>query len=313
MVDLVKISHLWKKNEKADLKGLVPTFGELMEIKRYVPYLKDFRFNQSSDKAGDFKSSFKGRGMEFEEVRSYTYGDDVRDIDWRVTARKKFPYTKIYTEEKDREVYIWLDLSSKMRFGTKKELKSVTAAKTASLLGWFALANRDRLGMIIFDGNKTHIFNPQRDYENLLILLKKIEQISQNCLNETHENQDIIKSLQLSSKRIGRKSIIFLISSFDIPSDDIKREISALSFNNDVYLLNIYDALEDIAPPKGEYLAQYHSQHQLLISSGQNFEQQYQMYFVKKRQDLKDFCTKFNCKYRQIRTDLPIYKQLRPL
>ncbi len=313
MVDLTKISHLWKKHEKADLDGLVPSFSELTEIKRYVPYLKNFEFNQSSNKSGDFKSSFKGRGMEFEEVRSYTYGDDVRDIDWRVTARKNQPYTKLYTEEKDREVYIWLDLSSKMRFGTKNELKSVTAAKTASLLGWFALANRDRLGLMIYDGNKTHIFKPQRDYENLLILLKKIEQISRNCLNETQENQNIIKSLQLSSKRIGRKSIVFVISSFDFPNDDIKREISALSFNNDVYLLNIYDALEDIAPPKGEYLAQYQSKNQLLISSGKNFEQNYQAYFVNKRQLLKDFCIKFNCKYRQIRTDLPIYKQLRPL
>ena len=83
--------------------------------------------------------------------------------------------------------------------------------------------------------------------------------------------------------------------------------------SQNVYLLNIYDALEDIAPPKGEYLAQYQSKNQLLISSGKNFEQNYQAYFVNKRLLLKDFCIKFNCKYRQIRTDLPIYKQLRPL
>lgn len=73
-----------------------------------------------------------------EEIREYTFGDDVRDIDWRVTARKKSPYTKVYAEEKDREIYVLLDLSPSMVFGTRKELKSVTASKAAALIGWMA-------------------------------------------------------------------------------------------------------------------------------------------------------------------------------
>ena len=313
MVELNQISRLWKKNKESDLKGLVPNFKDLTEIKRYVSYLKEFKFNQASNQAGDFKSSFKGRGMEFEEVRSYTYGDDVRDIDWRVTARKNQPYTKLYAEEKDREVYIWLDLSSKMRFGTKNELKSVTAAKTAALLGWFALSNRDRLGIIVFDGNTTHVFKPKRDYENLLIVLKKIEQIAQESLEVKKENTDMSKSLQLLSKRIGKKSIVFLISSFDLNDHGIKHEISALALSNDMYIVNIYDVLEEIAPPKGEYLAEYRLKRQLLVNSGKTFEEQYHAYFEHKRQVLKDFCIKIHCNYRQIRTDSPIYMHLKPL
>ena len=177
MVVFNGVSQLWKKNEP-DLSGLVPTFNELTGVRKYVPYLKDFKFNASSNKAGDYKSSFKGRGMEFEEVRAYAFGDDIRDIDWRVTARKNQPYTKLYAEEKDRVVYVWLDLSLNMRFGTKKELKSVSAAKTAALLGWFALSNKDRFGLIVYDGNKTHIFEPKRDYDNLLLVLKKMKKLA---------------------------------------------------------------------------------------------------------------------------------------
>ena len=78
-------------------------------------------------------------------------------------------------------------------------------------------------------------------------------------------------------------------------------------------MINIYDVLEDLAPPKGEYLAKYKDLEQLLVSSGQKYEEDYQKYFLNKRQNVKDFCSKFNCKYRQIRSDLPIYEQLRPL
>lgn len=313
MAGLRNITSLFKTNLKTDMSGLAVSFKELTEIRRYVPYLKGFDFKTSSNKVGDFKSSFKGRGMEFEEVRAYTFGDDVRDIDWRVTARKNQPFTKLYAEEKDREVYVWLDLSASMRFGTKKELKSVTACKIAALLGWFALTNRDRFGLIAFDGNKTHIFEPKRNYEHLLILLKKIEQISKETLYQKNESQKNFKSLQLAHKKIGRKAIVFMISSFLNFEDNLKFEISSFSQNNDVCLINVFDILEEMAPPKGEYLAQYKDIEQLLVSSGKKYDQDYQKYFLSKRQNVKDFCAKFNCKYRQVRSDLPIYKQLRPL
>ena len=313
MAGLRNITSLFKTNLKTDMSGLAVSFKELTEIRRYVPYLKGFDFKTSSNKVGDFKSSFKGRGMEFEEVRAYTFGDDVRDIDWRVTARKNQPFTKLYAEEKDREVYVWLDLSASMRFGTKKELKSVTACKIAALLGWFALTNRDRFGLIAFDGNKTHVFEPKRNYEHLLILLKKIEQISKETLYQKNESQKNFKSLQLAHKKIGRKAIVFMISSFLNFEDNLKFEISSFSQNNDVCLINVFDILEEMAPPKGEYLAQYKDIEQLLVSSGKKYDQDYQKYFLSKRQNVKDFCAKFNCKYRQVRSDLPIYKQLRPL
>ena len=115
--------------------GLYATLEELMEQRRYVPYLKSHQFNHIvSSSAGDVKSAFKGRGVELEEIRSYAFGDDIRDIDWRVTARRQVPYTKLFAEEKDREIYVVLDLSAHMVFGTRIELKSTAASKIAALL-----------------------------------------------------------------------------------------------------------------------------------------------------------------------------------
>ena len=314
MVNLQKIADFikFKKNAEVDT-ALVADFKQLNFMKRYVPYLKEFKFNQTSGQAGDSRSSFKGRGMEFAEVRAYNYGDDIRDIDWRVTARKNQPFTKLYTEEKDREVYVWLDLSPKMMFGTRYELKAVTAAKTAALLGWFALANRDRFGMVIYDGQQTRIFQSKRTQENLLAILKKIEQIAKESLKNQHIIEDENKSLQKLHKKISRRAIIFAISSFDDFEQSYGKEIAKLAKNNEVFVVNIYDALEEKAPPQGEYLAQYGTQKQLLISKGKDFDKNYQTFFAQKRQAIRQFCAKFDCRYREVCSKQPIYKQLRPV
>ena len=141
--------------------GLFATVEELIEQKQYVAYLKNFHQKlAASNQAGDVKSAFKGRGIELEEIRAYNFGDDVRDIDWRVTARRQTPYTRLYAEEKDREIYVLLDLSPQMVFGTRKELKSVSAAKISALLGWLSMENRDRFGLAVFDGAKTDFYKP---------------------------------------------------------------------------------------------------------------------------------------------------------
>lgn len=314
------IFKIWRRPQKGEkLSGLAADFKELADMRRYVPYLKEFRFNQTSLQSGDARSAFKGRGMEFAEVRSYSYGDDVRDIDWRVTARKNQPYTKLYAEEKDREVYVWLDLSPYMQFGTRKELKSVTASKITALLGWFSLENKDRFGVAVFDGVNTHIFEARRTTDNLLAILKQIETISAQIIAGEGEGSKqpllsaVTKSLQQFQTRIGTKSIIFIVSSFEGFAANFSREISRLSRNHEVFAVNVYDVLEEIAPPPGEYLAQYNDDKQLLVNSGTDFAKDYQDFFAQKRQKIQEFCAKFNCRYREVRTDLPIYKQLRPI
>ena len=103
--------------------------------------------------SGGYASPFKGRGMEFDEVRPYAQGDDVRSIDWRVTARSGKPHTKLFREERERAVLLWLDLRPAMFFATRGSFKAVRAAQAAALLGWNTLRHGDRLGALIFDAH----------------------------------------------------------------------------------------------------------------------------------------------------------------
>ncbi len=314
MFNFKSIADLLKSEQPPKVNAaLAADFKQMALMRRYVPYLRDFKLNQTSLQAGDSRSAFKGRGIEFEEVRAYNYGDDVRDIDWRVTARKNQPFTKLYNEEKDREVYIWLDLSAKMRFGTKHELKSVTAAKTAALIAWYALENKDRVGMAVFDGNKTLIFEPKRTVDNLFAVFKQIEKIAAESLYQTNESGSAIKSLKLLQQKAKHRAIVFVVGSFTDMEAESSALLSAFARNYELYLINVFDELEDKAPPAGEYLAQYHNQKQLLAVSGKAFAEDYRQYFAEKRQKIKKICAKINCRYREVRADLPIYKQIKPV
>ena len=127
-----------KKNQQNSDKGLSVSLEDMLKQQNYLSYLQIKNNTATSALSGEIKSALKGKGMELEEVRAYTYGDDIRDMDWRVTARKSEPFTKVYHEEKDREITVLIDMSESMVFGTKNELKTVSAAKISALLGWYA-------------------------------------------------------------------------------------------------------------------------------------------------------------------------------
>ena len=250
-----KLFH--KPEIKVSGGGLYATPEELMEQRHFVRYLRNgYKVPATSVQAGDIKSVFKGRGMEFEEIRPYSFGDDVRDIDWRVTARKLAPYTKLFAEERDREVYVLLDLSPKMLFGTKKELKTVTAAKITALLGWLALENKDRFGCLIFDGQHSYLIKPQNDLD---------------------------KSLQLLQNTLKSQAIVFVISDFDEMSDKMQQNLAMLARRSNMVCINVLDVLEENPPHAGEYMAENSGQRLVFNSSPQAFRQAYRTYFAAKR------------------------------
>ena len=123
---------------------------------------------------GPYLTKLKGRGMEFAEARSYQYGDDVRHIDWRVTARTGTTHTKLFREERERPVMLVLDLSRRMFFGTRQRLKSVQAARIAALTGWRALLRGDRVGGVIYSEEMHREYKPRSDRRHFLRLLSNI-------------------------------------------------------------------------------------------------------------------------------------------
>ena len=291
---------------------------ELVSLKKYLPYIRRRHNNITSYQAGDIRSAFKGRGMELEEVRAYGYGDDVRDIDWRVTARKGDVYTKVFAEEKDREVYAVLDLSPYMVFGTKKELKSVSAAKLAALLGWQSLLNKDRFGLILFDGKNSRFFKPQNNQRNLMAIFKAIADASMATLQESAETRednisDLSVPLQFLQYNLKSKAQIFIISNYNHISDDTKKTVVALNRRCRVYCVNVYDLLEEMAPEDGEYSAEYEGQKLIFNTFSPDFKKAYAEYFAEKRKNMEDFCRRLGCHYINIRTDRPLYNQLKIL
>lgn len=294
--------------------GLYATLDDLIAQRQYVAYLKNFHQQlKVSHQSGDVKSAFKGRGIELEELRAYSYGDDVRDIDWRVTARKQTPFTRVYAEEKDREVYVLLDLSSYMAFGTKKELKSVAAAKLAALVGWLCLENRDRFGALIFDGHEISFFKPSRNRALMPVVLKKISQVSQSLLHLQSSSCDgLDKALKMMQNYLKNPASVFVISDFGSFDEAIQRSLAQLARKSRVCCVTVTDVLEFSPPAAGEYMISDSEGKNLVFNTtSKSFRTEYQQYFYAKRAVVKDFCRRFRALYMEVRTDVDLYKQLK--
>ncbi len=300
---------------KVSGNGLFVELDELMNMRRYATYLQHGKKKKTySNQVGDVKSAFKGRGIEMDEIREYQFGDDVRDIDWRVTARKEKPYTKIYTEERDREIFVWLDLSAFMLFGSSMELKSVTASKIAALIGWIALNNKDRFGCVIFDGEKSWVFKPKADRAYLGSVFKKISQISQSVLNKNqNDDKERIKSLKLLQANVKNRANIFVISSFMYLGDEYDNIFAALAKKTNMFAINVFDKLEEKAPISGQYMVEYEGEKLLLDTSSKIYKKKYSEYFAEKMQNRENFCYKTSCKFINFSSDMSFIGDLKIL
>lgn len=296
-------------------EGLYATIEELIEQKQYINFINHHNKTDAFSKsAGDIKSAFKGRGMEFAEIRAYEYGDEVRDIDWRVTARKLSPYTKIYNEERNREIYVFLDLSKSMVFGTKRELKSVSAAKIASLLGWLSFENKDKFSCLIYDGFETFFFKPQNSRAGLLAILKKISETTKKVAIDrdvSRNNGSIEKSLKMLQKNIKGQSELFVVSDFYDFNEKIRKTLVMLSKKSKIYLINVFDKIEKTTPINGEYMISSKDKNIVFDSGNLDFKDEYTKYFVQKNKNIKDFCLKFSLQYMSVSNGLPIFQQIK--
>lgn len=312
----------WKKlagkiftslGEQPETSGLFVNVDELLGLKQKTAYLKGFNTKYASGAmVGDIKSAFKGRGVEMEESRAYIFGDDIRDIDWRISARKQQPYTKIYNEERDREVMLLVDMSSSMVFGTKKELKSVVAAKIAALLGWRALENKDRVGVAIVKNNEFIRFKPNNQLGYFASVCAKIAKCSKDILQNGKANEEImLDALRWADITLKSRAVVFIISDFHNFDEEVQRKISVLAKKSHLFLIHVSDVLEEKAPKPGEYMVENNGQKLVFDSSNKEFQKKYQQYFANKRLNIKKFCNKFNGKYLNIINKNPLVEQLK--
>ena len=195
---------------------------------------------------GDYHSNFKGRGMTFSEVREYVPGDDVRSIDWNVTARTGKPHLKIFEEERELSVLILIDVSSSGVFGSKKNLKIDLGVEIAAMLSFSAIKNNDKVGLALFSDKIEKYIPPKKGKKHVLRL---ITDIVNHDFENSNKRTSIKTAIDFANKISKRKSVIFLIS--DFIDDNFWNELKFLNFKNDVIGLQIYDSYERNFPNLG--------------------------------------------------------------
>ncbi len=201
--------------------------------------------------AGEYHSAFKGRGMAFSEVREYQYGDDVRNIDWNVTARFNHPYIKIYEEERELTVMLLVDVSNSRVFGTQSQLKKNLITEISAVLSFSAIHNNDKIGVILFSDKVEKFIPPKKGRTHILRIIREL-------INFTPENKEtnIAEALRYLTNAIKKRSTAFLISDFidDDPDSGLPRFDEAIRIANrkhDIIGLKIYDKREKEIPSVG--------------------------------------------------------------
>jgi uncharacterized protein (DUF58 family) len=243
--------------ERLEPRGTQVMLGDLLRWRLAAPHIPLENRRNSSQLAGGRRSTLRGRGIDFDEVRLYQPGDDVRAIDWRVTARTGKPHTKIFREEKERPVLLVIDLRSAMFFGSRRCFKSVLAANTAALLAWATLESGDRIGaMLISDDGITDI-KPRRSRHTVLQLFRQIiaiaEQQQQKLKGDSlsldpPQLQDAMQQLRVIA-RPGSCNI--LLGDFHDWNENCARALHPVVRHSQCFALQTIDALEQQLPAVG--------------------------------------------------------------
>jgi len=220
--------------------------------------------------AGEYKSVFRGQGMEFSEVREYQIGDDIRRIDWNVTARFSHPYIRIMDEERELTVYCTVDISSSTQFGTAEQVKSELDEEVCSVLSFSASRNGDKVGMISFNDRIEKYIPPRKGKSNAMRVIREIL-FGEHRAGKT----DINGSLQYLFRVARKKSVVFIVSDFyDL---DFNQSLKPLANKHDVILLHIVDPIDRALPDLGliTFLDPESGEERIVDTGDRNIREQY--------------------------------------
>ncbi len=234
--------------------------------------------------SGGYISRFKGRGMEFDETRLYQAGDDIRSIDWRVTARTGKTHTKIFREERERPVFISVDCRATMQFATRGVFKSVLAAKLAALLAWTAHHHGDRIGGQLFFDDYCHELKPQNGKQAVLHFLNALVNPPTSKIKSEHDNLEPVLNRLLH--HVKPSSLVYIISDFRGLTAHAETLLAKLAKHCDVVLMFIYDELEATLPNTGQYRFTQNGQDVILDANAEK-SRDYQQHFLAKQEHLQ--------------------------
>jgi len=230
-------------------------FVSLKDLLRMEHIASGFSFLAKKQKVrsilgGKHASKLRGRGLDFEEVRNYVAGDDIRNIDWKVTARTQKTHSKVFSEEKEKPALIVVDQTKSMFFGSQKRTKSVVAAELAALAAFRVQKEGDRVGGVVFADDGLDIVFPKRDRKNILRFMERIVARNRNLQNTAPlDFEKAVKEIFLKVRNIVTHDfLVVIISDFHRYSPEVIKNITYISQHNDVVLFKVFDPMERDIP-----------------------------------------------------------------
>ncbi|MBO4612532.1 MAG: DUF58 domain-containing protein [Bacteroidaceae bacterium] len=195
--------------------------------------------------AGEYHSAFKGRGMAFSEVREYQYGDDIRDIEWNVTARFNKPYVKVFEEERELTVMLLIDVSGSLHFGTERQMKRDMVTEIAATLAFSAIQNNDKIGVIFFSDHVEKFIPPKKGRKHILYIIRELLDF-----HAESPRTDISQAVQYMTQALKRRCTTFLISDF-MDQQDFRQPLTIANRKHDVVAIQVYDRRIEELPNVG--------------------------------------------------------------
>jgi len=264
--------------------------------------------------SGRHASKLRGRGLNFEELRNYLPGDDTRHIDWKVTARTRTPYVRVYTEEKDRTVWLLVDQRVSMFFGSTKRMKSVVAAEVAALSAWRVLSVGDRVGALVFNDSDIAVIPPHRSRERVMQILKQVVdknnalRVDADLKPDPDKLNEALKQVSLMARH---DCLVCLITDGAGLNSETRKHITRLAEHNDVLTAFIYDPLEKDMPAAGRLRFADDEGQLEADTSNKKLRRSFQNEFEQRLEWMQSASRRFSIPLLPLHTASPVSEQIR--
>lgn len=284
----------------------VADIGELVQLRHAARDLAFFpRRIARSQLAGGQRALFRGRGMDFEEVRHYHPGDDVRAIDWRVTARTRTPHTKVFREERERPVFVVTDLRRTMLFGARN-LKVATACRVSATLAWAGINANDRVGALLFAPGEQRDIRPRRSHHTVLQMIHALHDLCAELPKAQSDQFSLARVIEETRRIAHPGASVFLVSDFHDLDHRCREHLHELARHCDITLCQVYDRLERELPPAGHYPVIAGGERQLLDTHNPTLQQRCTELFDARAKQLQRLSGELGLGWLRFSTDEPI-------
>ena len=256
--------------------------------------------------AGQYHSAFKGRGMAFSEVREYQYGDDVRDIDWNVTARFHKPFVKVFEEERELTVMLLIDVSGSLDFGTQRQMKKDMVTEIAATLAFSAIQNNDKIGVVFFSDKIEKYIPPKKGRKHILYIIREMLDFRPES-----RKTDLKNSIEFLTRVMKRHCTVFLLSDF-YTRNDFEQALTICNRKHDVVAIQVYDPRAKQLPDVGLLkVRDAETGHEMYIdTSSKKLRMAHMQYWQMRQQSLKKVFNKSNVDSVSIATNEDFVKHL---